>query len=198
MNRTSLAQTVAPVMEPISLTEAKAHLRVTESVDDTYIADLITMATRVAQVWQNRQLVNATWVAKYDRFPRSDDDPIPLPYPPLVSVASITYLDTDGNSQTWATTEYNVHIGALRGLVKTAFEKSYPDTRDTPEAVTVQFVAGYGAAATDVPYTTRQGIKLLVSQFFEHREPVIVGVMPASVPMSASWLLDMEKVLEIF
>lgn len=64
--------------------------------------------------------------------------------------------------------------------------------------MTVTYIAGYGAAATDVPDTTRHAILLLISQFYEHREPVVVGVMPATVPMNAEWLMDMEKVLEIY
>ena len=194
--RTGLTQTTPPEVEPVSLAEAKTHMRIDGTDDDTYINSLITMAREVVENYQNRQLIDATWTATYTRFPESDDTAFILPYPPLSSITSIEYVDTDGDTQTWESSNYDVFIGDLRGEVRPGFDKSYPNTREHQEAVTIVFVAGYGEAATRVPMSARQSMLLLISQFYEHREPVVIGASPMTVPMNVQFLMDQERIVE--
>jgi len=88
----------------------------------------------------------------------------------LVSVGSIQYVDTDGATQTLAATEYTVDATQRApGRIVEAFDKSWPDTRVTPNAVTVTFDAGFGAAV-DVPEEYKQIIKLYFEHLYDHRE----------------------------
>ena len=188
-----LTQTVAPTAEPVSVIEAKAHLRVTDASDDDYIEGLIAAARQVAEVKQSRQLVTATWELTLDAFPNSASAIIYLPLPPLQSIASIQYVDTDGDTQTWASTKYDVDTNAEPGRVVPSFNESYPSTRGQFEAVTITFVAGYGNAGS-VPEVTKSAIRILLAHLYENRESVITGVSISEIPFSAEALLMLNAI----
>ena len=163
-----ITQTVAPAETPISLAEAKAHLRVDTSDEDALITTLIEAATVMAQTYTRRQFVSATYAQTFDAFPASGV--IELGRHPLVRVTSITYTDADGNTdQTWSSAKYTVVSAPLVGYVVPAYDEEFPATREVPNAVTVTYVAGYGAASA-VPDAIKAAIKLIVGDLFEHRE----------------------------
>ena len=71
---------------------------------------------------------------------------------------------------------------------------------DANARILVAAQAAYDAAAVaTVPQTIIQAILLLVSHFYENREPIVAerGVVPAEVPFAVDKLLDTEVVLEI-
>lgn len=131
---------------------------------------VITARERVEEdTWH--QLINGTYVAKRRAFPKSSA-PMVLPYPPLGSVTSIQYIDGDGATQTWATTEYTVDTKRHPGLVTLQFNKLYKTTRDEHDAVTATFVAGFGATGANVPNSLLHAVKLLVSDWWKNRAPI--------------------------
>jgi len=158
----------APGTEPVSLAEAKAHLRVTHTDEDSLIAELIAAARQWFEEQTYRALVTQTWDLKLDEFPRGED-PIRLPRAPLQSVTSITYTDTVGATQTLAAAAYVVSATRQPGVIRPAYGYVWPEAQDKPDAVTVRFVAGYGAAAA-VPAQIKAAIKLLIGQLYEFRE----------------------------
>ena len=164
-NRPALLKTGQPATEPVTLVEVKAHLRVDFGDDDGLIDSLIQAARELAEVWTWRTFVNTTYTLKLDDF----QNEMVLPRPPLGSVTSITYLDTDGNSQTLATSVYDVDTDSEPGRVTLTLNQTWPITQDVIHAVTITFVAGYGAAS-NVPETIKSAIKLLVGGMYEHRE----------------------------
>ena len=185
----SLVLQTAPTVEPITTAEAKSHLRVDAAGDDTLIGALIDAAIAMLDGrdgWLGRALCTQTWDWYLDAFP--DEDVLYVPLPPLVSVSSITYLDTAGASQTWGATNYTVDIRKGPGRITPAYGVVWPSTRDVVNAVIIRFVAGYGAAAA-VPETIKLGLKALVAQFYEHREPVVVGTIATKIPDHVDRLL---------
>lgn len=90
---------MAPSIEPVSLAEAKAHLRVEVNDENSLIQTLITAARQYVETATRRALLQQTWDDKLDAFPCGA---IVLPLSPVTSVTSITYLDTAGVSQTWS------------------------------------------------------------------------------------------------
>lgn len=133
----------APTSEPLDLARAKDHLRVTDSESDSLIASLIASARAYAEFDTQRVLVVQTRDLTLDAFP-SAGVPIDLWLGvPLVSVLSVKYVDTDGNTQTLATSVYTVDAASTPGRVFLAFDQSWPDTRAERNAVTIQYVAGY-------------------------------------------------------
>lgn len=159
-----LNQTVVPAAEPISRTEAKNHLRVDGSDDDDLIDGLIAAARDYCETVTRRQFVNATYELFVDGFPGE----FRMPKPPLSSVTSITYKDTDDSTQTLATSEYDVDTNRIVGRIVPAFEVLWPFTRNEINTVTVTFIAGYGAAAA-VPDIIKSAIYLMLTDLYEHR-----------------------------
>lgn len=185
----------APASEPVTATEAKAHMRVDGSTEDTLIGNLIKAARVIVERKQNRQLITATWDAVFDRFPY--DRVIRLPLPPLQSVTSIKYIDVDGVEQTFSSSKYTVVTNSVEGRIELNDGEAWPTTSNRIGAVTIRFVAGYGSNTTDVPETTRLAILQLVAHWFETREPVVIGQGVNKVPFSVEALIACETVAEM-
>jgi len=160
---------------PVTIARAKEHLRVTHDNDDAYILDLIKAATDLAELFQQRTYIQRQRTHKLAQFPCEGNGhwignsmAIVLPYPPLIGVGSIQYVDENGAVQTLAPAKYQVDTYAEPGKVVPAYEESWPATRDVPNAVTVIYTAGYGTA-DDAPTEVKQAILLIVGHFYENR-----------------------------
>lgn len=215
----SLALVTPPAAEPLSLAEAKLHLKVEIPDDDALIGSLITAARLYVERSLGRQLVTATWRASWDRFPRygesqffapiSDglwDQRIPPterqltswfdrtaivpPLSPLQAVTSLTYYDQAGVLQTLDASLYLVDIDSDPGRVMPAPNTFWPLIQQRMNAVTLTFVAGYGAAAA-VPDTLKTAIRFLIGHWYVNRESVAGGGL-AEVPQSVDALLGLE------
>jgi uncharacterized phiE125 gp8 family phage protein len=169
----------------------KTHLRVTTDLEDTLLSTLITAARRGVEAHTERALVSQTWTLKLDAFP----DVICVPMPPLSSVSSITYIDTAGDSQTLASSVYTTDTDSEPGRIFLAEDQSWPTTNARRQAVTVTFVAGYGAA-TAVPEDIKAAILLTVGHLYANREAVVVGTIASELPMGVRSLLSPLRVPE--
>jgi len=185
-----LKQTVAPAAEPVTLTEAKSHLRVDISDDDTLIEGLITAARDMIEKMARRALITQTWRYSLDGWPGGDE--IRLPRPPLQSVASIVYKESDGTSNSWDTAAYIVDSDSEPGRVVLAYGESWPSVTLYPAApIQITFVAGYGDA-DDVPETWKQAIKLLVAHWYENREAIQMEKM-GEIPFAVESLVGLDR-----
>lgn len=178
----------APAAEPVSLAEAKAHLRLEASTDDTTIAALIPAAREYVETTTGRSLVTRTLELMLNGFPAG---PIVLSRAPVQAVSSVTYYPLAGPSEAmdpavYLVNETDAEIAALR--------YPWPATAARPDAVRVRYVAGYGDPE-DVPAMVKQAILLLVAHWFSNREAVIVGVQGGTreIPIGVGRLLNMAK-----
>lgn len=187
-------QSVGPTSEPVTLAEAKLHLRIDHSEEDSYVSGLITTARLLAEKITRRQLMTATWVARGDGFPTLGE-PIYLQNPPLQSVTSVAYTDANGAAQTWPAAEYSVDIYDVRGSIRPAYGYSYPATYSSINVVTVTYVAGYSSAA-NVPPPIKQAMLLMVGWWYEQRESVNIGNVVNEVPLAARHLLGPWSAME--
>lgn len=144
------------------------------------ISALIMAARDYVENFTRRALLEQTWRLTLDAFPAEDE--IELPRPNLLSVESVTYIDTDGASQPLATTEYEADTATLPGRIRLKYEKSWPSTRAQANAVTITFKAGYGASAASVPEAIRAAIKLLIGDWFHNRRAAITGTIRSDNP----------------
>ena len=176
----SLVRTADAAAEIMSVAEAKSHLRVDGPDEETYIGTLVGAARQLVEEQTSRATTNQTWVMKLDQFPACDE--IRLPRPPLVSVTSVAYVDGNGSPQTWASSNYVVATGSEPGRIRLAYNVQWPETRDQPEAVTITYVAGYGAAATAVPDPLVHAAKLILGDLYALREGAVVGTIHAENP----------------
>lgn len=175
----------APGTEPLTVAEAKAYRRIEGSTEDALVGDLITAARELFEEETGRQVITATWRLHLNRFPVGRA-PIIVPKPPLQSVTSVTYLDADGASQTWDASEYTVVAPsgpfARPGVIYPKPGYTYPTSLVAANAVTVTFVAGYGAAATDVPDSLRSTLQAMVGDLYEQRETFLAGTIVTPNP----------------
>lgn len=192
-----LSITSEPAAEPVTLTEAKAHLRVTGTDDDTILAVYIKAARVRAEMFTRRAFVTQTLRLRLGVFP--GERFIELPRPPLASVTSLKYYDSDNVQQTVdaasLTEGYEVVTDELVGKLVLRDGASWPSpVYARADAIEVIFVAGYGAY-TAVPETLRLAVLHLVAHYYENRVPVVQGTIVAPVPMHVESLLWGERVL---
>ena len=182
----------APTTEPVSLAEAKLHLKVDTGDDDTLISTLVTASRETAEVFTGRAL--ATQVLEYilDSFP-SCSDTIYLPMPPLETLASIKYKDCQGVEAEWDSSNYVVDSESMPARVTSAYGKYFPDFTPYPvSSVRIRFTAGYKSGGPDslkIPEQINQALKLLIGHFYENRESVVVGTVANKVPFTVEALL---------
>jgi hypothetical protein len=165
-----------PTVEPITLADAKLHVRQTGSFDDAAFAILIAGARQFAETVTRRALIAQRLSLLLDSFPRpglnvgsanwygpqwginpgpmtvlSPDGftgyEIFLPMPPTIAIEAIKYVDGSGAPQTLAANQYQL-VPSEKALLVPAFGTVWPQTQDQKAAVEVQFIAGYAAPAT--------------------------------------------------
>lgn len=180
-----LVITAQPDHEPVDLCELKNHLRVEEDDDNALIRSLGVAARKYVEDFTGRQIVTATYRLTLDQFPAA----IVLPRPPAASITSITYIDTDGASQTLDASGYQLDAASEPARVVPAVDGEWPDTQGGKvNAVTVTYVAGYGDA-TASPDGLKLVIKTLVGHWYEERSATVSGTIIAKVPLSVEALL---------
>ena len=195
----ALTLITAPAVEPISLAEAKAHLRVSHSNDDTLIEIYIRAIREYLEGpygFLGRALVTQSWRLTLDEFP---DNEIKIPLPPLQSITNIYYDDADGVEQTVNTDDYYVDTVSEPGWVVPV--SSWPTPLASINTVRIDFVAGYPATADsppdlagNVPFNIKAGMLLLIGNLMEHREENIVGNFAiAALPFGADVMLRRHK-----
>lgn len=175
----------APAAEPVTASEAKAHLRVDHSNDDTYIGTIITAARRMLENHCQAQFVSATYDWALDSFASY----VKVPRPPLVSVTSITYLDSTGASQTLDSSVYRVDTRIRPGRIWLGYGQMWPSVYDVAAPITVRYVAGFGDASA-VPQEIKQAVLLVVGHLYENREQVIVDSTAMEIPLGIRALLS--------
>jgi uncharacterized phiE125 gp8 family phage protein len=125
------------------------------------IFDAVDAVERDAQ----RALVRQTWKLYMDEFPCEE---IELRTPPVISVTTVTYIDTDGDSQTYSSSNYTTDLKSSPARIFPAEGTYWPSTDCQPNAVTVTFVAGYPGT---VPRTAWRAIVMMAKALYYGCEP---------------------------
>lgn len=178
--------TVAPTVEPLSLQEVKDHLRVTDSAEDSYITALIVAARQYVEKFINKKLITQTVQDWRDRFSFS----VPIwegvrygsitefqarvletAFYPVQSVDEISTFDRDDDETVFSAGNYQTDTvdEDLPGRIILRDGASWPTSLRIANAVKVEYTAGYGDTADDVPQSIRQGLLMTVAYMFEKR-----------------------------
>ncbi len=194
MQYRSLTRQTAPTVEPVTLAEAKAHLRVDTATDDSYIATLITAAREWVEEYLDRALVHQQYVMRLDSFPYEFE----LPRPPMATSGTatavlVTYTLGDDSTATLSSTQYRVDRNATPGVVRQLRAGTWPGNLDDQNAVTVTWWAGYGASGTAVPAAIRHAILMLVGFWYDNRSTVLVGSISKQLEFAVESLLSSQK-----
>jgi uncharacterized phiE125 gp8 family phage protein len=184
----------------------KAHLRIDNNASDGPLTSLIVAARNVIEEKLERSLITQTWRLTLDRFPDGEfnretglweQGRITVPRPRLQTVSSITYVDTDGTTQTLDPTLYSTDPNGEPGRISPAFDQLWPTTRDQMNAVTITYTAGYGTTAAYVPVPILLAIKLLVGHWYENREASTAGAPVTELPMGVDALLGPYRIMTV-
>jgi uncharacterized phiE125 gp8 family phage protein len=181
----------------VTVANAKQHLRVTSSADDSYIESLILAVQAHAATFQGRTYLLKTLTQTFDAFPLM----MYLYGPPLVNITTIAYLDAGGVSQTLASTVYRKDAVNEPGRVTLEYDQSWPETRGVTNSVTVTYTAGYANAAAfklALP-SAYQAVLLGVGHLYQHRSAVTdkEDGVDGLLPMGFYDLLWPHRILEI-
>jgi uncharacterized phiE125 gp8 family phage protein len=182
---------------PISVADAKEHLRVVDTTDDdTYIGQLIDAATTWCEDYCDRTFADKQYTVAFDDFFGTR---IELPRPPVrlnataaSATVTISYVDTGGATQTltWSqsgTQEFRLDRNHVPALVYPLYLQVWPSVRLDDKSVQITYLAGYGGAA-NVPTPAKHAIKMLVGHWYLNREAV--GNAGQNVPMGVAALLE--------
>lgn len=175
------AAVAAPTTEPITLAQAKAHLRVDHSDDDSVITAMTKAArAHIEAACAVRFAARTGATFKCDTF----EDLARLPASPVTSITSISYLDTTGASQTLASTVYELRADGLEAGIVLKSGQTWPATQPGSR-LTVTAAIGYASAPEDIQHA----LLMLTAHFYDNRSTVAVGLSVAELPMSVNAMI---------
>jgi uncharacterized phiE125 gp8 family phage protein len=180
----------------VSLDDAKTHLRVDTTDDDDYITALCATATARfdgGDGYLKRALLSQQWRLVIPRFHHcyhhrhahgAHANRIDIPLPPLISIDAVKYLDPDGVQQTLDPADYRaINCGTEESFIIPATGMNWPAISCAPDAVQIEFTAGYGDATDDVPAQIVVAAKLLMAQWYDMRMGIIAqNAIPYELP----------------
>lgn len=183
--------TTPPEAEPVTLPDAKAHLKMDGiNDDDSLITNIITAAREWVEAQTQRQLITATLEYRLERFPSQ----IVLPNPPLQQVMFVRYTDTAGVQQIMDDHLYQVVSAREPAVIVPVHGMTWPACRRQPESVQVSYKAGYGNSGAQVKAALRQAILLMIGHMYEYRQPVLSGTIVTTIPFAVESLIAPYKV----
>ena len=183
--------TTEPAIEPVTLSEAKLHLRIDDTTDDDMVENLIKSARRSAEIETNRSFITQTVALTLANW----QSIIELPRSRVQSVTSVKYFDTAGNQNTVDASNYQVDLSVDPGRLAPVYGYTWPTIEPrTFEAVEIIYQAGYGDATTDVEEEIRQAILMLVTHLYENRSAVVCEGSPTVMPLGVQRMLTHHRV----
>lgn len=184
--------TSPPVNEPITLADAREHLRQDLTADDGVIQAAIFAARAYAENFLRRRLITQTVTITAHGWGGWG---FSLEVAPIQSITSITYTATDGTPTVWAAQDYRlVSKSGSVPFIAPAYGTTWPTIRADFESVSVVAVVGYGPAASDIPPDIAAAVRLLVGHFYENRADEIAGTIVSKLTLSADRLLLPHKI----
>jgi uncharacterized phiE125 gp8 family phage protein len=183
-----------PVVEPVSLADAKAYLRVEHDADDDVISGLISAARLQVEAQTRRALITQTWQLRRDSWPAEGRLTV-LPAPLREVVAARVY-DAGGAPHAIDLQAFTADTAAAPAVIGFV-PWSLPAPGRSLAGIEVDIEAGYGDAADDVPPPLRHAIELLVAHWYENRGLIAVGQSVAVLPASVAALIAPYRVLSL-
>jgi len=182
----------APGTEPLTTAEAKTFLKVDHNDEDTLIANLIKAVRRAAELYMGRALISQTWYDYRNKFPSETEDWFEIALPPVTSITSIKYYDSDDTLQTLSTSVYLCDCVSEPGRVSLQIGQSWPDTSGRQNGIVIEYVCGWANAAA-VPDLIKAGMYLHLGHLYENRQDVTKEKMN-ELPLGSRSLYDMYRV----
>lgn len=178
-----------PTGEPITLAEAKTYMKIDVSEEDGLIQTLITAARLHVEALAQCALMTQSWRLVRDAWPRGRV--LQIPIGPVQEVREVRVYDD--KLFTVSPESYIVEVSGIPARLTMRRGYSWPRPGRDIAGIEIDFIAGYGSERDDVPACLRQALLLLVSHWFTHREPVVLGDAPLPIPGTVDALLERFK-----
>lgn len=191
-------------VEPITLAQAKAHLRLTGTTSqDALIEAWVAAARSHFEEQSGRASVNGVWEYGLDGTPLQRA--IELPRPPMWNDVTVTYDDAAGAEQTFDAASYRVlpsfvvSAGSPSdtpvidaycpcGRIELVSGATWPTTSGLARSLRIRRTCGYGETADAMPKLLQAVLFLLVGHFYAHREEVTEAALH-QLPLGVEALL---------
>jgi uncharacterized phiE125 gp8 family phage protein len=181
-----------PAAEPVTLAEAKAHLRVAHDDDDAVITALIAGARIHIEAQTRRALITQTWRLSHDLWP--PDGRLAVVPVPVKQILAARVYDQDGAPQAVDTQAFTLDKAAAPAIIAFA-PWSLPGPGRPVAGVEIDVEAGYGDAGADVPQPLRQAIKVLLARWYENRGLIAIGQTVAVLPATVAAIIAPYRVV---
>ena len=188
---TAIERVTAPAVEPITLAEAKAHLRPAGDHDDDYISGLISDAVDMidGEGVLGRAMITQSWAQWFAQSLGR----VRLTMGPFQSLTSVEYYDASGTLQSASASDFEIRKDRDFVTIGPKGGATWPAGQTRADAIKVTYVAGFGDAASDVPPSLRRAILLLIGHWYENREAATEFNLK-ELPMGVEALIDRHRV----
>lgn len=178
-----------PTIEPVTLADVKAHLRIDTPDEDQLLQAAIVAARVHLEAATRRALIRQTWRLYLDAWP--DGRSVPIPLSPVIAIAGVTFYDIAGVARQWGPENWRLDQAAAPTRL-VARVRPQPALYDN--GVEIDVVAGYGVSSIDVPGPLRQAVMVLVAGWYERRGMVGHAFADALAPPGFDALIAPYKV----
>jgi len=179
----------APAVEPLSLNDAKAFLRVEHDAEDDFIVALVAAARLQVEAHTRRALIAQTWRLTLDRWP--EDGRLTVRPAPLRDLVAARVYDANNVAHTLDLQAFVIDTAAS-ALAFAPWGLAAPGR--TSAGIELDVSVGYGEGAADVPEPLRQAIRLMVAHGYEHRGG---GTAAALLPSMVAALIAPYRMLSL-
>lgn len=179
---------LAPAVEPLTVADLRAHLRLSSTAEDGLLEDYLKAAREYVERSTARALISQKWRMYLDSWPEGRC--VRLPVAPVLSVDDVIVYDGNGMARPLAGDKWQLSSGGEPARVKISLDTGVPVS--AMMGAEIEFSAGYGPVAEAVPSAFKQAIRLLVAHWFENREAGSENL--DSIPHGVERLLSSYKV----
>lgn len=183
----SLVMTTPPAAEPVTVADAKAHLRIDGSEEDILLASLLLTSRLHIETALSVALITQSWTLRLDRWPRRRE--IELPLTPLQAVDEVRVKDASETASVVPAESYLVDLASRPPrLIWNNFAP--PDPQVAANGIEIDLTVGFGPDGDSVPAPLKYAILLLASHWYEHRDPGEIGMTGTRIPDAVSSLIN--------
>lgn len=177
-----------PLVEPVTLAEAKTLLRVDTADEDSLLTALIATARTTIEHMTGHALIVRDLELSMDSWPSGRH--LCIPMSPLQGVSSVVLVDAQGAETIWPDSSYFVEAAGPRPRLVLRSGRVWPGVSRPVGGIRVRFSAGYGADPAAVPPPLGHAVLLLVAHWFENRIPVVMSAPSSQVPATVGALIS--------
>lgn len=173
----TIIELTSPAVEPLTLVEIRAHLRLETEEEDGLLSALAIVAREHLERETGLVLAARDFRLCLDDWPA--DGIVTIPRGPVRAVSAVTVYDADGEPQL---VDLAGHL--LDGEARPArlWLRAVPEPGRAMNGIEIEFSAGFGESGADVPETLKRAMLQHVAAMFATRGVVAAEAQPAVVP----------------